>query len=208
MAIQRTKRQEQARKTREKILETASVLFDQKGSRNVTIEDIATAAGCSPGNIYNYFKNKEELSACILQTLDLSYGAFAKELFTDPAYVSLSAEEKLIRYFIRVQEICAEDPKKLTYSYLYNLKFPESELLRENDDRELYRIYRQLIGQVLAEEPRYAHETVDTFLQQMVLLGRGLLFNWLLEQKAGPLHEQAENLIRTYLKGMKSTGNA
>lgn len=202
MAEKRTKRREQAMNTRKKILEMASALFDAKGSQNVTIEDIAAAAGCSPGNIYNYFKNKEELSACMLQTLDLSYGAVAQELLNHLPCRDMTAEERLIHYFVQVQEICARDPQKLTYSYVYNLKFPDSELLRVRDDRELYRFYRQFIAQLLAEDGRYKGITEDALLRRLILLGRGILLDWLIEGREGNIGVQAEEVVRTYLRGV------
>ena len=55
------------RKTREKesrrlqILEAAKKIFSSKGYNSATMEEIADAAELSPGTLYIYFKNKEEL---------------------------------------------------------------------------------------------------------------------------------------------------
>ena len=46
---------------RRRIQETALDLFDREGFENVSVEEIAQAAGCSVGNIYHYFKSKEDL---------------------------------------------------------------------------------------------------------------------------------------------------
>ncbi|MCK5542658.1 MAG: TetR/AcrR family transcriptional regulator [Desulfobacterales bacterium] len=57
----------QERKTREKglrrnqILEAAKEVFSSKGYNTATIEEIADVAELSPGTLYIYFKNKEEL---------------------------------------------------------------------------------------------------------------------------------------------------
>ncbi len=49
----------QIRKNR--VLDKAETLFWQKGYQSTTISDIADACGCRPGNIYNYFKSKEDI---------------------------------------------------------------------------------------------------------------------------------------------------
>lgn len=47
--------------TRERILEAALELFNQKGAASVTTHHIAAACGISPGNLYYHFSNKEEI---------------------------------------------------------------------------------------------------------------------------------------------------
>jgi TetR/AcrR family transcriptional regulator, cholesterol catabolism regulator len=44
-----------------RVLDKAETLFWQKGYQSTTIVDIANACGCRPGNIYNYFKSKEDI---------------------------------------------------------------------------------------------------------------------------------------------------
>jgi AcrR family transcriptional regulator len=43
------------------ILQTALELFNTQGSRTITTNHIAKGCGISPGNLYYYFKNKEEI---------------------------------------------------------------------------------------------------------------------------------------------------
>jgi AcrR family transcriptional regulator len=48
-------------KNKESITQAGIRLFCQKGFADASIKEIADAAGVSPGNIYNYFKSKNEL---------------------------------------------------------------------------------------------------------------------------------------------------
>jgi AcrR family transcriptional regulator len=48
--------------TREKIIGAARHLFKYQGYRNTTIDDICEASHVKRGNLYFYFKSKEELA--------------------------------------------------------------------------------------------------------------------------------------------------
>ncbi|HEY7349197.1 MAG TPA: TetR/AcrR family transcriptional regulator [Ktedonobacterales bacterium] len=60
---------------RSQILEAALKVFADKGFKGATNQDIADAAGVSPGLIYFYFRNKEDLFFAILENR-LAPGAF------------------------------------------------------------------------------------------------------------------------------------
>lgn len=48
-------------KTRDRILEAALSLFNEKGTVAVTTNHIAAAIGISPGNLYYHYRNREEI---------------------------------------------------------------------------------------------------------------------------------------------------
>lgn len=58
-----TKRQENALKTRQKLLEHAEVLLKTNGFNALCVEDITRDAGVSKGTFYIYFKHKEDIVA-------------------------------------------------------------------------------------------------------------------------------------------------
>ena len=62
MAERLTPRKQQALEMRSRIQNVALDLFDREGFENVSVEEIAQKAGCSVGNIYHYFKSKDELA--------------------------------------------------------------------------------------------------------------------------------------------------
>ncbi len=64
MGIQERKERERERR-RQQIMVAAKRVFSEKGFSRTTMEDIAKEAELSPGTLYLYFKNKDELFASL-----------------------------------------------------------------------------------------------------------------------------------------------
>jgi AcrR family transcriptional regulator len=88
MGIRERKERERERR-RQQIMVAAKRVFTNKGFSKATMEDIATEAELSPGTLYLYFKNKDELYASlslrILQYLMIRLEHVNAEPFTDAA---------------------------------------------------------------------------------------------------------------------------
>lgn len=76
-------------KTRERILECALRLFNERGEPNVTPLDIATELGISPGNLYYHFHGKEPL----VQGLFLRFDEALEPLLDPPSDVLLGTDD-------------------------------------------------------------------------------------------------------------------
>ena len=87
MGIQERKEREKERR-RQQIIVAAKRVFSEKGFNKATMEDIAKEAELSPGTLYLYFKNKEELYASlslrILQYLHIRVTHVNKEADLPP----------------------------------------------------------------------------------------------------------------------------
>jgi len=58
---------------RSEIISSAKTLFAEKGYEGTKLEDIADAAEFGKGTIYNYFSNKEEIFAAIIDEITQDY---------------------------------------------------------------------------------------------------------------------------------------
>ena len=88
-----TKRQENALKTRQKLIDTAEDLLKANGFNALCVEDITNAAGVAKGTFYVYFKHKEDIVSEICR-------GYFKEIETQINKMSGSdLIEKLSLYF-------------------------------------------------------------------------------------------------------------
>ena len=103
---------------RETILAEAEKIFSVKGYHNVTMAEIATAAGFSTGALYLYFESKEALyTDLIIERLTLMYSsvlrevAAAKNIFEKArrlhlAHLTFVEENGFLRIFLRAKTNC------------------------------------------------------------------------------------------------------
>ena len=98
MGIQERKQRERERR-RQQIIVAAKRVFSEKGYSKSTMEDIAREAELSPGTLYLYFKNKDELYASlslrILQYLNIRLEDVKREKDIEPRKKITAIKEAL-----------------------------------------------------------------------------------------------------------------
>jgi AcrR family transcriptional regulator len=80
-------------KTRDRIIHSATELFNDQGERNITTNHIAAHLGISPGNLYYHFRNKED----IIHSIFDQYARHLSDSFT-PIRSSAIRLEDLMGY--------------------------------------------------------------------------------------------------------------
>ncbi len=60
-------------KTKDRIIDTATELFNEYGTGAVSTNHIAKESGISTGNLYYHFSNKEEIIRMILEKMVLDW---------------------------------------------------------------------------------------------------------------------------------------
>ena len=94
-------------KTRDKLIEVARQLFEQKGEENTTMNEIAVASEKGRRTVYTYFKNKKEILNAVVKA---ESDKIVEKLIDIPRQ-PLPPEQKLINFiFIRFEII-----KELVY---------------------------------------------------------------------------------------------
>lgn len=97
---------EHKQKSRERIVETARVLFNVHGFRGVTIDMVMQAAGLTRGAFYNHFKNKEALfEAAVIGFLTGRGATWRDEAGIDPSQLSPIMAQHMLDAYLSEQHL-------------------------------------------------------------------------------------------------------
>jgi AcrR family transcriptional regulator len=72
-------------KTRDRVLEVALALFNERGIERVTTAEIAATAAINEGNLYYYFQKKEHLALAMFELFAQALVSTAERKVADPA---------------------------------------------------------------------------------------------------------------------------
>ena len=82
-----------SRKTKQRIIDCALKLFEERGYKDVTVDEIIKEADSSKGAFYNHFPSKDALIYEIVKFKDAMYTEWNKEID------ALKTAEEKLRYF-------------------------------------------------------------------------------------------------------------
>ncbi len=128
-------------KTKERILDVATALFNEQGTAAISTNHIADAAGISPGNLYYHYANKAEIIRAIFERV---FTLWDVELtLPADAPIDLNTIQGLVRTNFRIM-----DGHRFVYRELIALLKQDAALherfvaIRERG----YEGFRQLVG--------------------------------------------------------------
>ena len=133
---------------RQAIIAAAEEVFDAHGYAATTVEQVAAKAGISKGNIYNYFRSKEDLFEQVFVNVVASLEADALQIFRE----KLPATEKLKRlldYRFSNMENCKRIGRLLLEFWATAAREQWGSLATTL--REMYDRWREEVTSVLAE---------------------------------------------------------
>ena len=199
MAERLTPRKQQALEMRSRIQNVALDLFDREGFENVSVEEIAQKVGCSVGNIYHYFKSKDELAIQVTGHVDAAYLTLETAYLTDAAHTS---REKLLDFVGQSLRISSSDPV-LYKAFIHAMKYPEQAVLQRNENRVYFRVLSELVELCRQEgfiDPRLA---ADMVVEYLVTLHRGTLLEWRIYEESFDIAERGVAMAEILLRGLE-----
>jgi TetR/AcrR family acrAB operon transcriptional repressor len=201
--VRRTK--EEALATRDRILDAAEHVFQQRGVSQTSLHDIASVAGVTRGAIYWHFRDKADLFNAMMQraTLPMEEAAIA----TDSSATE-DAIEHLRRSFMDVLHKVVNDPQVRRVFEIATHKVEYVGELQAVRDRHLAtrneclaHVQRGLLqamrrGRLSARLPARSaalglHALID-----------GLIQNWMLDPRAFDLVKVGRQVLDGYLAGL------
>lgn len=200
---QLTKRDLQARETKERIYNCADILFKERGYDNTTVEDIAALSGTSIGSFYHHFKSKEEIMRIWMTEFDAQYRAYYEDVLCRPPIVNYHILEKICLFLGKSTEIFSSHGVMLSRT-TYTL------ILRDYDfgsyvispSRDYYSIMSILVEDALQSGALNQQFSKDQIIQHITSICRGCMIEWLLTNGATDLVSSTKTLIRAYLQSI------
>jgi AcrR family transcriptional regulator len=128
----------------DQLLETATLLFKEKGYHNTSMQDLADALGMQKGSLYYYIESKEELLRVLLEQATSILGAQIDEIYAS----DLPSSEKL-RRVLENHGRAIMDHLNLVTVYLQEYRSLPPERLEEVLARREY--YEQRLMQILED---------------------------------------------------------
>jgi AcrR family transcriptional regulator len=193
-----TKRQLQARETKNKIYSSAVKIINQKGYNNVSIEDITSDANVAKGSFYTYFESKEALVFYTFKQSDEVYEkAFAKvedETFPDMVihFVKMSYQE----YEKRGKGII----KAMVSNYF---SFPDYNFYSE--DRMLLQCMRRIVTKGKEQGALAADVSTKKYVNMLLSTLIGVEVMWCLDDQSNSLADMIEDAVKITASGMMKT---
>jgi TetR/AcrR family acrAB operon transcriptional repressor len=196
---------EEALATRERILDTAELVFERQGVSRTSLHDIAQAAGVTRGAIYWHFRDKADLFNAMMQRVTLPMEQTAMR--TDHAVLD-DPIDCLRRSFVDALSKTVNDPQVRRVfeiathkvEYVGELQAVRDRHLRTRNEC-LAHVQRGLLqamrrGQLSARLPARAaalglHALID-----------GLIQNWMLDPAAFDLVQTGRQVLNAYLAGL------
>ena len=130
------------------------------------------------GNIYHYFKSKDELAIQVTSHVDDAYSELEEAYLADTAR---PAREKLLDFVGRSLEISVSDPV-LYKAFIHGLRYPEQRVLQKNAGRVYFRVLLELVTLCQQEGSIHPSHDPDQVVEELVVLHRGALFEWRIYQ--------------------------
>ena len=195
------KRRNAAQENREKILESAITLFQQKGFENVTIDDIVKAAGFSRGTFYKLFVSKEDLVVSYMVRWNALYEEFYhKEL----EHSEMEAPEKirlLVRHMLLASTRGGQELQRVAIASGMRDKLLAEKVSKV--DAEITNILQCVLTDGQAQGTVTARYSVSELIRMIYIVMEGIALQWAGRYDGQPIEDTAGNAVEMLVDLLK-----
>ena len=197
------KTKQQARETRQHILDVAIRLFSQQGVSSTSLADIAQAAGVTRGAIYWHFKNKSELFSEIWELSESSISDLEIEYRAKFPGDPLSVLREILVYILEATVI--EERRRLMMEIIFHkCEFVGEMTVVQQAQRNLCLESYDRIEQTLKDCIAAKLLPANLLTRRAAILMRGyisgLMENWLFAPQSFDLKTEARSYVAILLE--------
>ncbi|AKU91760.1 TetR/AcrR family transcriptional regulator [Vulgatibacter incomptus] len=184
---------------RARIVDAAIRVFAEKGFHLATVAEVAREAGVADGTIYLYFKNKDDLLACLFEERMVELNALmsAELAKTDGALEQL-------RTFVRTHLRMVQERPALAQVLIVELR--QSARLVKAHKAAGFASYLDILGRIIeaGAADGSVRAGVDTRSLRRAIFGAldEVALSWLLGGRRFDLEKNAEQLAELFARGL------
>jgi AcrR family transcriptional regulator len=195
---------------REQILAAALQVMVAEGVYHATTRKIAEAAGVNVATLHYHFENKEEILFCVLEGLASTYREVLARRFSEPQCLNDRIPDLLHFIFSEIERSRGEQlvHQEMT---LYVLRYPHAEHMAADKDREIFKLYEDMLlnaSDVRPEHARFIFRLANFIYTSFV----GILNQWLATRDTERLMSTTDDLIQAAqhmaAKGLEASARA
>lgn len=191
----RTRRQLQALETKRRIYNAAIALINEKGLKNVSIEDITTAANVAKGSFYTHFDSKEAL---VFYTYAMSDEIYEEAWEKIQHYDFL----KMVDEFIRITYTEYEKRGKGIVMAIISNYFTDPEVNVYGSDRALLKCLSAMVESGKRSCALDASTPTDYYVRIMLSAMIGTEVLWCFDRSGLRLSDMIEQALIAVTKGL------
>jgi len=183
-----TARTLRAIKTKKNLFRSAAKLIDKYGYDNVTIEDICRMSRVSIGAFYHYYNSKSDIIVELFKEIDSYFEEKVSPAFTDDAIDN-------IKFYFRHYAIFHVDQG---YEHTSMVLKIQSDFYLDKS-RYMHILLDEIIHTAKSQN-RFGNDAdADTVADYLLVVARGLLFDWSLAQGGYDLTAKMDSYIEIAL---------
>lgn len=193
---EKTSRTLQAENTKNRILDEALKLMEQKNYDDISIKEICKNAGVSVGAFYHHFISKSGIVIAAYERTDVFFETDVIKR------IDKSNIKKAIVLYLCEQAAYAEYTGIDVIRNIYKAQMDNGSMFFLSKDRALPRGLNDLI--VIGQETGQLSKSksADQITDELLIVARGVIYNWALCSGNYPISKKLASIVEGYLSGL------
>ena len=195
--MSRDRQQEKARRSRERLLEEAGILFSKKKISDVGVREIASEAGCTTGTFYHYFAGKDDIIHHLYKEHDAEMGKLLHQWAQESGVYC----DKIQTFFAQnLSATVLTDGREFTCHRVFQMR------RHSGEENQLYVGMQELIQKAIEAGELRTGVSAKEISAYLFVVFRGVLYEWCLcpPEQVFSLADRLERLIGYALQSFRN----
>ncbi|MDD3184330.1 MAG: TetR/AcrR family transcriptional regulator [Anaerostipes sp.] len=186
-------RKEQAKITKNKILDCSLELLRNNSFQMIKVSEICKKSNVTTGAFYHYFKSKNDILYELYRRVDKS---FEKEYSNLSETTNLGRLKEYLNKYSSFAEHCGLD----SVTNIYYGQLDDDTCFFTDENRVFFRILKELILKAEKSNELNTKLTVDEIITDVMIIEQGAIFTWCITRGEVDVKALSKTLLDDYLQ--------